>query len=116
MAEKYFMEKSVFKLHLLPRICTGSCMNTTQWVGQEREQLAEVELLKPILLLHRSALGAKQSKCAILSTLLKPSPVAVPIERNYTNKARISSLLFTDGAKFWLIVSLFWLICLLIRL
>lgn len=57
-----------------------------------------------------------QPECTILSTLLNPSPVTVPIKRTDSNKARIISLLLTDGAKFWLTVSLFWLICLLIRL
>lgn len=84
-------------------------MNTTEWVGQEREQLAEAELLKPTLLLLQKRTW-NQSKCAILSTLLNPSPVTVPIKRIDTNKARIISLLLTDAAQFWLTVSLFWLV------
>lgn len=50
-----------------------------------------------------------QPERAILSTLLNPSPVTVPIKRIDTNKARIISLLLTDAAQFWLIVSLIWL-------
>lgn len=50
-----------------------------------------------------------QPKRAILSTLLNPSPVTVPIKRIDTKKVRIISLLLTDEAQFWLIVSLIWL-------
>lgn len=48
-----------------------------------------------------------QPKRAILSSLLNPSPVTVPIKRVDANKARIISLLLTHAAQFWLIVSWF---------
>lgn len=41
----------VCQLDALPHICTNTCMNTEEWVGQEKEQSAEVELLKSTLLL-----------------------------------------------------------------
>jgi len=46
----------VFQLDLLPHICANSCMSTIEWVGQEREQLAEVELFKPTLLLLKKCI------------------------------------------------------------